>query len=351
MYSAPYLTLTAGDKGIKCPSVSPKQCRKVPSGTPPLAMMAVLSASHATAHRWLHSLPPRAPGEAPRATRWWMRWSVGTEWPPATASALPLLLSCRVRKLAAHRASRYLVWSSRQAPLAGALLPCRSAWRVAASSLECLGWPSRQAPLAGALPFATVAILSASHATAHCWLHSLPPRAPGEALRATHWWMCWSVGTEWPPAAASALPLLLSCRVRKVVAHRASRYLGWSSRQAPLAGALLPCRSARRVAASSLVRLGWPSRQAPLAGALSPCLEYFVLEWLQRNHGGPWRSPGKPCRGVLQLPVHTSGILGYPYSSTPTALPERAARRGKFLGAPWLAFPASSSCRGLVSLS
>ena len=117
------------------------------------------------------------------------------------------------------------------------------------------------------------------------------------------------------------MPLLLSCRVRKLVAHRASRYLGWSSRQAPLAGALLPCRSAWRVAASSLECLGWPSRQAPLAGALSPELKYFVLEWLQGNHGGSWRSPGKPCRGVLQLPVHKFGVLGYPYSSTPTGAP------------------------------
>ena len=123
MYSVPYLTLTAGDKGIKCPSGSPKQCRKGPLGAPPFATMAILSASHATGHRWLHSFPPRAPGEAPRATRWWMRWSVGTEWPPAAASALPLLLSCRVRKLVAHQASRYLGWSSRQAPLAGVLSP------------------------------------------------------------------------------------------------------------------------------------------------------------------------------------------------------------------------------------
>ena len=29
LHSVSYLTLTAGDKGIKCPSVSPKQCRKV----------------------------------------------------------------------------------------------------------------------------------------------------------------------------------------------------------------------------------------------------------------------------------------------------------------------------------
>ena len=129
------------------------------------------------------------------------------------------------------------------------------------------------------------------------------------------------MGAEWPPAAASALPLLLSCRVRKLVALRASRYLGWSSRQAPLAGALLPCRSARHVAASSLECPGWPSWQAPLAGALSLELKYFVLEWLQGNHGGSWRLPGKPCRGVLQLPVHKFGVLGYPYSSTPTGAP------------------------------
>ena len=93
---------------------------------------------------------------------------------------------------------------------------------------------------------------------------------------------------------ASALPRSLSCRVRKLVAHRAS-----------------PGRVARR--ASSLRCLGWPSRQAPLAGALSP--------WLHRNRGGPWRSPGKPCRGWLQLSVHKFGILGYPYSSTPTGAP------------------------------
>ena len=70
-----------------------------------------------------------------------------------------------------------------------------------------------------------------------------------------------------------------------------------------------------------LVCLEWPSRQAPLAGVLSPWLGYFVLEWLQRNHGGPWRSPGKPCRGTLRLPVHKFGVLRYPYFSTPTGAP------------------------------
>src|SRR4051812_21141876 len=34
-----------------------------------------------------------------------------------------------------------------------------------------------------------------------------------------------------------------------------------------------------------------------------------------------WWSPGKPCRGVLQLPVHKFGVLRYPYFSTPTGAP------------------------------
>ena len=31
--------------------------------------------------------------------------------------------------------------------------------------------------------------------------------------------------------------------------------------------------------------------------------------------------PASLCRGVLQLPVHKFGVLGYPYSSTPTGAP------------------------------
>ena len=182
MHSVSYLTLTAGDKGIKCPSVSPKQCRKGPSGTPPFATMVILSASLATSHRWLLSLLPRAPGKAPG------RHVGGCAGAWVQSDNLPRQTPCRGRCLVA----------SGSLSLTGS---CRDAWRVAASSLKCLGWPSRQ---------------------------------------------------------------------------------------------------------------------APLAGVLSPWLKHFVLEWLQKNHGGPWRSPGKPCRGALRLPVHKFGILGYPYSSTPT---------------------------------
>src|SRR4051812_37772291 len=39
------------------------------------------------------------------------------------------------------------------------------------------------------------------------------------------------------------------------------------------------------------------------------------------DRGGSWRSPGRPFRGVLRLPVHKFGVLRYPYFSTPTGAP------------------------------
>ena len=121
--------------------------------------------------------------------------------------------------------------------------------------------------------------------------------------RATRWWMCWSAGTGWLLAAASALPRSLSCRARKLVAHQ-----------------VLPGRVARRDKFLEMPWLAFPASSS-CRGLVVSWFGYFVLEWLQRNHGGPWRSLGKPCRGVLQLPVHKFGILGYPYSSTPTGAP------------------------------
>src|SRR3954470_24168809 len=60
-----YLLLMAGDKGIKCPSGSPEQCRGGPLGAPPFATTAILSAVHATARLRLRGAPPRAFGRAP----------------------------------------------------------------------------------------------------------------------------------------------------------------------------------------------------------------------------------------------------------------------------------------------
>ena len=104
LYSVSYLTLMAGDKGIKHPSVSPKQCRKGPSGTSPLATMAILSAPLATSHRWLHSLLLRAPGKAPGRHVGGCAGARVQGSSFAAASALPRSLSCRVRKLVARRA-------------------------------------------------------------------------------------------------------------------------------------------------------------------------------------------------------------------------------------------------------
>src|SRR3954467_15186968 len=98
LYSVSYLTLTAGDKGIKFPSASPKQCKKGPSGTPPFATMAILSAPLATAYRWLHSLPPRTPGRVPE------RHVGGCAGAWVRSGSLPRQTPCRVRELAAHRA-------------------------------------------------------------------------------------------------------------------------------------------------------------------------------------------------------------------------------------------------------
>src|SRR3954465_9067823 len=122
----------------------------------------------------------------------------------------------------------------------------------------------------------------------------------------------------------------MSCRVRELVAHRAlpgrvvrrGKFLvaPWLAFPASSSCRGLVLRAA--VPASSSCRDFAPfvrsSRQAPLAGALCLVLNTLFLNGPKRDHGGFWRSPGKPCRGVLRLPVHKFGVLRYPYFSTPT---------------------------------
>ena len=158
-----------------------------------------------------------------------------------------------------------------------------------------------------------MAFSSSPLATAYPWLHRLPPRAPEEASW-RHAGGCagaWVQSGSGPPA--STLSGSSSCRVQKLVAHRT-----------------LPGRAVHRGKFLEVPWLAFPASSSPLAGALSlpgkillpgPCL--FILNVLFLNgskgtHGGLWRSSGKPCRAALQLPVHKFGILGYPYSSTPT---------------------------------
>ena len=116
-HSVSYLTLTAGDKGIKCPSVSSKQCEKRPLGAPPIATMAFLSAPLATAHRWLHSPSPRVPGRVPG------RHVGGCAGAWARSDRLLRQVPCRGRRLVGPGSLSLTV-------------PCRDARRVAASVLE-----------------------------------------------------------------------------------------------------------------------------------------------------------------------------------------------------------------------
>ena len=167
----------------------------------------------------------------------------------------------------------------------------------------------------GTPPLATMAILSTPLATAHRWLHSLPPGTPSRVPE-RH-----VGGHAGARAQSGGLPRQAPCRGRCLVGSGSLSLTGPRDALVGLPGKLLlpgPCCLAGARGASRQVP--WDALVG-LPGKLllpGPCLEYFVLEWLQRNHGGPWRSPGKPCRGALQLPVHKFGILGYPYSSTPT---------------------------------
>ena len=132
--------------------------QKGPSGTPPLATMAIVLASLATSHRWLLSFLPRAPGKAPG------RHVGGFVVAWVQSDNLPRQAPCRGRCLVA----------SGSLSLTGS---CRDAWCVAASSSKCLGWPSRQAPLAGALsPWLEYFVLE--------WLQGEPRRTLAVARQA-----------------------------------------------------------------------------------------------------------------------------------------------------------------------
>src|SRR3954463_10003114 len=83
--------------------------------------------------------PATCAWKSPRATRWWVRWSVGTGWWLAAAGPLPRLLSCRVRELVARRVlSR--PGACRSPDLAGTQgVPRQVSWLVFPASSSCRG--------------------------------------------------------------------------------------------------------------------------------------------------------------------------------------------------------------------
>src|SRR4051812_35797137 len=209
-----YLTLTAGDKGIKCPSRSPKQCRE---GTVRGATVCHDDYPVSVAS------PPHAPGCA--AFR-----HVRSEWPQSDTLVDELerrrrVVTCRGKRLAAVDAL------SRPGACCS---PVLAGTRGASQQVSCralVGLPSKLL-------------------------------LPG-------------------PCASSGRPGKLR-----------------------LPG---PCSLWVAFPASSSCR-----------GLGSNTL---FLDGPERDHGEFWRSPGKPCRGVLRLPVHKFGGLRYPYFSTPTGAP------------------------------
>ena len=143
------------------------------------------------------------------------------------------------------------------------------------------------------------------------WLHSLPPRVLGKAP-GRHVGGCAGARVQ-----SGSLPRQATCRGRCLVASGSLSLTG-------------SCRDAWRVAASSSKCLGWPSRQAPLAG---PCLLDLNTLFLNGSKGATeylGGHPASPCRGALQLPVHKFGVLGYPYSSTPTFILPAGLRHGVY---------------------
>src|SRR4051812_16887062 len=121
----------------------------------------------------------------------------------------------------------------------------------------------------------------------------------------------------------------MPCRARELVAHRSlpgrvarrskSLVVPWLA--FPASSSLPgPCASSGRP--GKLLLLG-PCSLRVAFPASSSCRglgsNTLFLDGPKRDHGEFWRSPGKPCRGVLRLPVHKFGVLRYPYFSTPTS--------------------------------
>src|SRR4051812_27063900 len=209
-----YLTLTAGDKGIKCPSASPRRWREVDrQERHRLPRWLLCQRRFATACPWLCSLSPRTPGMA-QSDAW-------------------------VDELERRRG----------------VVTCRGK-RLAAADVLSRPGACRSPVLAGTRSASQQVSCRASVGL------------PGKLLLPG-------------PCASSGRPGKL----------------------------LLPGPFSLRVAfpaGSSCWGLG---------------INTLFLDGPKRDHGESWRSPGKPCRGVLRLPVHKFGVLRYPYFSTPTGAP------------------------------
>src|SRR3954466_10883512 len=110
--------------------------------------------------------------------------------------------------------------------------------------------------------------------------------------------LLWSLG--------SAFPTSSSCRGLDLLSRILCSWMALHGLSRP--GKLLLPGSCLLGPASSSCR--GPCLLGPASSSCQgPCLECLVFSW---------RFRGGPCRRVLRLPVHKSGVLRYPYFSTPT---------------------------------
>ena len=125
-------------------------------------------------------------------------------------------------------------------------------------------------------------------------------------------------------AQSGRLPRQAPCRCCYLVGSGSLSLTGPRGTLVGLPGKLLllgPCclagarGASRQVHWSALV--GLPGKLL-LPGSCLLSLNTLFLDGSKGTLGDLGVRPASLCRGVLQLPVHKFGVLGYPYSSTPT---------------------------------
>ena len=128
-------------------------------------------------------------------------------------------------------------------------------------------------------------------------------------------------------AQSGCLPRQAPCRCCYLVGSGSLSLTGPRGTLVGLPGKLLlpgPCclagarGASRQVPWSALV--GLPGKLL-LPGSCLLSLNTLFLDGSKGTLGDLGDHPASLCRGVLQLPVHKFGVLGYPYSSTPTGAP------------------------------
>lgn len=150
-------------------------------------------------------------------------------------------------------------------------------------------------------------------ASRHACLERPPERHVGGCAGA------WAQSGHLPRQAPCRCCYLAESRSLSLTGHRGTLFSLPDKLLLPGARCLAGARGAsRQVPWSALV--GLPGKLL-LPGSCLLSLNTLFLDGPKGTLGDLGVRPASLCRGVLQLPVHKFGVLGYPYSSTPTGAP------------------------------